>query len=208
MGRLGSSSSPLAVKRQTRGRPTCRAASDTPRDAPMASPTFGEMSQPERHAFHRAPKTCPQSPSARRDPAPPSADQRRHSAHAGTPNARPFVRSTNPVGLACPTSPTRSYSASPRQAARNVLAGDFRKINPAAAKVIRVEAVPKLLQAFSEELSRYAGVAYLRWALRSSPGQQLRLVTRRACHFPTQCESIRMRGVGSRREFLAQRRTG
>jgi NADH dehydrogenase len=41
--------------------------------------------------------------------------------------------------------------------ARNVLGGEFRHIDPAQARIILIEAGPRLLGAFPERLSRYAG---------------------------------------------------
>ncbi|RDE07231.1 NAD(P)/FAD-dependent oxidoreductase [Sphingomonas aracearum] len=43
--------------------------------------------------------------------------------------------------------------------ARHTLSGDFRRIDPAQARVVLVEAGPKLLAAFPEELARYAARA-------------------------------------------------
>jgi NADH dehydrogenase len=41
--------------------------------------------------------------------------------------------------------------------ARNILGGEFRHIDPAQARIILIEAGPRLLGAFPERLSRYAG---------------------------------------------------
>jgi NADH dehydrogenase len=63
--------------------------------------------------------------------------------------------------------------------ARQALAGEFRRIDPAGAKVLLIEAGPRILGAFPEDLSDYAARALTRIGVTVRVGQPVDSITER-----------------------------